>query len=67
VRTCPEVPDCARTPGFAVFHLRAGARFAERYSAALTLQNLFDTTYRTHGSGVDEPGRSAVLSLEASL
>jgi hemoglobin/transferrin/lactoferrin receptor protein len=66
VRTCAEVPDCARTPGFRVFHLRAGARLG-RLSASLTLQNLLDATYRTHGSGVDEPGRSAVFSLEASL
>ncbi|HZI13856.1 MAG TPA: TonB-dependent receptor [Myxococcus sp.] len=67
IRTCAEVPDCARTPGFIVFHARAGARLGKRLSAALTLQNLLDATYRTHGSGVDEPGRSAVLSLEASL
>jgi hemoglobin/transferrin/lactoferrin receptor protein len=67
VRTCAEIPDCARTPGFAALNLRAGARFAQRFSAALTVQNLFDATYRTHGSGVDEPGRSAILSLEVSL
>lgn len=67
IRTCAEVPDCARTPGFVVFHARAGAKLGKRLSAALMLQNLFDATYRTHGSGVDEPGRSAVLSLEASL
>jgi iron complex outermembrane receptor protein/hemoglobin/transferrin/lactoferrin receptor protein len=67
VRTCPEVPDCARTPSFIVFHARAGAKLGKRLSAALTVQNLLDATYRTHGSGVDEPGRSAVISLEASL
>ncbi|MCY1022188.1 TonB-dependent receptor plug domain-containing protein [Pyxidicoccus sp. MSG2] len=67
IRTCAEVPDCARTPGFIVFSARAGAKLGKRLSAALTLQNLFDATYRTHGSGVDEPGRSAVLALEASL
>jgi len=67
IRTCAEVPDCARTPAFIVFHARAGAKLGQRLSAALTVQNLFDATYRTHGSGVDEPGRSAVISLEASL
>ncbi|NMO14050.1 TonB-dependent receptor [Pyxidicoccus fallax] len=67
IRTCAETPECAQTPGFVVFHARAGARLGKRLSAALTLQNLFDATYRTHGSGVDEPGRSAVISLEASL
>ncbi|MFP2923805.1 TonB-dependent receptor domain-containing protein [Pyxidicoccus sp. 3LG] len=67
IRTCAEVPDCAETPGFIVFHARAGARLGKRLSAALTVQNILDATYRTHGSGVDEAGRSAVLSLEASL
>jgi hemoglobin/transferrin/lactoferrin receptor protein len=67
IRTCAEVPNCAETPGFIVFHARGGAKLGKRLSAALTLQNLLDATYRTHGSGVDEPGRSAVISLEASL
>jgi len=36
-----------------------------RWSASLV--NLFDEEYRVHGSGIEGPGRSAVLSLRASF
>jgi outer membrane receptor protein involved in Fe transport len=66
-RICPEAPDCRGTPGYFAVHLRAGTRLSKHFSAAITLQNLFDTTYRNHGSGVDEPGRSVVVGVEGSL
>ena len=67
-RICPETFACAGTPGFVVFNLRAGARIlGDKLSASVTLQNLLDATYRTHGSGVDEPGRSLAFSLEGRL
>ncbi|MCI0572617.1 MAG: TonB-dependent receptor, partial [Myxococcaceae bacterium] len=66
-RICSEAPGCTGTPGWSAVQLRGGWRISRHFSAALTLQNLLDATYRSHGSGVDEPGRSAILSLEASL
>jgi outer membrane receptor protein involved in Fe transport len=67
IRICPEAPDCRETPGYVAVHLRAGVRVTKHFSAAITLQNLFDATYRNHGSGVDEPGRSVSLGVEGSL
>ncbi|HLL54129.1 MAG TPA: TonB-dependent receptor [Myxococcaceae bacterium] len=67
IRICAEAPRCTGTPGFVMVNARGGVRLGKRLSVALTLQNLFDASFRTHGSGVDEAGRSAVLSLEASL
>jgi outer membrane receptor protein involved in Fe transport len=67
VRTCAEVPDCNGTPGFVTLYLRAGFQWSSRLRVSGTLQNLLDATYRTHGSGVEEPGRSLVLALEATL
>jgi iron complex outermembrane receptor protein/hemoglobin/transferrin/lactoferrin receptor protein len=66
-RICSEAPGCAGTPGWTALHLRGGARLGKHLTAAVTLQNLLDATYRYHGSGVDEPGRSVTLSLETSL
>lgn len=67
IRICAEVPNCNGTDGYVAFHLRAGASIGERFNVGLSLLNLLDATYRIHGSGVDEPGRSVALSLEARL
>lgn len=67
VRTCAEVPECQGTPGFVGFHLRAGVQWSPHWRLSGTLQNLLDSTYRTHGSGVEEAGRSVVLAVEATL
>ncbi|WP_224244054.1 TonB-dependent receptor [Hyalangium gracile] len=67
VRTCAEVPDCNGTPGFVAFHLRGGVQWGPRLRVSGTLQNLLNATYRTHGSGVEEAGRSFVLAVEAAL
>ncbi len=66
VRICPEAPGCEGTPGWTAVHLRAGARW-RTWRASVALQNLFDTAYRFHASGVDMPGRSVVVAVEGSL
>jgi iron complex outermembrane receptor protein/hemoglobin/transferrin/lactoferrin receptor protein len=66
-RICPEAPDCRGTPGYFAVYLRAATRLTRHFSAAVTLQNLFNTTYRNHGSGIEEPGRSVMVSVESSL
>lgn len=76
--TDPRIPP-GGTPGYEVYHFRAGARFAlfraaaplregapeKDYDAevALAIENLLDRDYRVHGSGVNGPGTNAVLTL----
>ncbi len=52
------------TPGYDVYHLRAGwspCRFA---SITAALENLTDEDYRIHGSGLNEAGRNFILMAE---
>lgn len=53
------------TPAWAVVDLRAGFRSGGPLSAWLVLENLFDTPYRVHGSGVNGPGRGLIFTVEA--
>ncbi|MBI2893858.1 MAG: TonB-dependent receptor [Deltaproteobacteria bacterium] len=55
------------TPGYAVLDLRAGYRLGRRLGLALVAENLGDAAYRTHGSSVNGPGRSLMLSAELGL
>lgn len=52
------------TPGYEVFHLRAGWRPCENFSLTAALENLSDADYRIHGSGLNEPGRNFVMTLD---
>ncbi|MBT8137370.1 MAG: TonB-dependent receptor [Gammaproteobacteria bacterium] len=57
--------DPAGTSGWASADVRAGWDLNERFSAQLRLDNLLDRRYREHGSGIDAPGRSLGIRLEA--
>jgi len=50
------------TPGWMVFHLQGGLQLG-RVDLSLSLQNLFHADYKYHGSGINAPGRSAILGL----
>jgi len=54
------------TPGWNIFNFNTGYtwRFLE---FDLRLQNLLNTDYRYHGSGVNGYGRSALISVKASI
>lgn len=54
----------AGTAGWNTWNLSLGWEFAPDARAALRLENLADRRYREHGSGLDEVGRSAVLTLD---
>lgn len=54
------------TPGWWTVNLRLGA-VRRRLRLGLTLENLLDTAYRYHGSGVYGAGASARLFVEADL
>jgi len=50
------------TPGYAVCHIRAGARLSRTFTTSAAVENVFDQDYRIHGSGVNEPGRNFTLA-----
>ncbi len=50
------------TPGYAVGTLRAGWRPRTNAVLSVALENLTDTDYRVHGSGVNEPGRNLIVA-----
>jgi outer membrane receptor protein involved in Fe transport len=56
-----RIPDTG-TPGWNVLNLHAGytCRFLR---TNISLQNIFNTDYRYHGSGVNGYGRSAILTI----
>jgi len=53
------------TPGWAIASLRAGVQLARGVRATAAVENITDEDYRIHGSGVNEPGRNFVFSLDA--
>jgi hemoglobin/transferrin/lactoferrin receptor protein len=55
------------TPGYAVMHVRAGVRVSESVDVSLAVENVFDEDYRVHGSGVNEPGRNAILTASCTF
>lgn len=55
------------TPGWATVGVNAGYRVSETLDLVGGVQNLFDEAYRTHGSGIDGPGRSAWIGVNAKL
>ena len=56
-----------KNPGFALFNVRGGFRIGERSSVTLILENIFDTNYRTMGSGIDGPGTNAAVRYSFSF
>lgn len=52
------------TPGFNVINLYAGYELHQHLKFNIGLQNLFNTDYRTHGSGINGYGRSAWLNIQ---
>ncbi|MBM3395073.1 MAG: TonB-dependent receptor [Betaproteobacteria bacterium] len=63
VRDTQRIPP-GGTPGFAVYHVRAGWRVAQGFSLTGAMENLTDEDYRIHGSGLNEPGRNFMLSAD---
>ncbi|MBW2732934.1 MAG: TonB-dependent receptor [Deltaproteobacteria bacterium] len=65
VRICPEGPvGCQGTDAFARLDLRGGFRLGKHLRAILSLENLSNSAYRWHGSGLDGPGISLRSTLE---
>jgi outer membrane receptor protein involved in Fe transport len=58
--------DPAGTPGWAILGASARWYSSAGWSAALAVDNLFDTRYRVHGSGIDAPGSNVSLTIRRS-
>ncbi|KGE02733.1 Hemin receptor precursor [Pseudohaliea rubra DSM 19751] len=55
------------TDGWTVWHLQAQREVGKRWTVTVGVDNVFDSRYREHGSGIDAPGRGLVFALEAGL
>ncbi len=54
----------AGTPGWFTLNLRGGIRLFDSTRLTLSLDNLLNTRYRPHGTGVNAPGFNVSLSLD---
>lgn len=52
------------TAGWATVNLRASWQATDTLSLSLRAENLADKRYREHGTGLDEPGRNLILTLD---
>ena len=55
------------TPGYTVYCIRGGCNIHEFVTITAAIENVFDKNYRINGSGLNEPGRNFVISLEAKF
>jgi hemoglobin/transferrin/lactoferrin receptor protein len=63
IRDTQRIPP-GGTPGYDVYHLRAGWNPCRHVTMTAALENLTDKDYRIHGSGANEPGRNFVVTAE---
>ena len=54
------------TPGYLVASIRAGLQVSENLELTAALENITDEDYRIHGSGVNQPGISAIIGAKVS-
>jgi hemoglobin/transferrin/lactoferrin receptor protein len=52
------------TPGYGVLSVGAGYEIGAAARVAVAVENVLNKDYRIHGSGVNEPGRNLVVSVE---
>jgi outer membrane receptor protein involved in Fe transport len=55
------------TPGYLTATLRSGFDFGVKGMLRLGVENVFDKTYRTHGSGIFMPGRNVYLDYTIGM
>ncbi len=55
------------TPGYLTANIRGGYKLNESTDLSIGLENIADTSYRIHGSGINEPGRNLIVSLRKSF
>ena len=62
-KATPGAAKCPGTPGWVALDARVGVDLGTTFKADLALTNALDARYKTHGSGVDAPGRNVVVTL----
>jgi hemoglobin/transferrin/lactoferrin receptor protein len=55
------------TPGYGILNLDATFSVSDSTHAFLSVENILDKNYRTHGSGVQEPGFNVVLGVDVTF
>jgi hemoglobin/transferrin/lactoferrin receptor protein len=55
------------TPAYTTLNLRSDWRMRDGVTLSLAFDNITDEDYRIHGSGVNEPGRNLVASVNIVL
>ncbi|MCD4768923.1 MAG: TonB-dependent receptor, partial [Bacteroidales bacterium] len=61
-----RIPD-GGTPGWSIINISIGYTGLHWIDINMGINNLFDTAYRTHGSGVDGYGRNIWLGIKLSI
>ena len=62
----PNQLKCTETPGYLVVSARAAMRLSRRIYMTAALENVTNSTYRMHGSGLVGPGLGANVSFEGN-
>ncbi|MFH1941093.1 MAG: TonB-dependent receptor, partial [bacterium] len=62
-RDDPRIPE-GGTPAWTIVNFRAGLDMWKFSRLQLAVENIFDTNYREHCSGVNGPGRNFIVSVE---
>ena len=65
-RSDPRIP-AGGTPGYATVNLKAGFTFSQRQELLVSLENLGDAKYKSHGSGVYAPGLNLAVTWRLAL
>lgn len=64
--TDPRIP-AGGTPGYGTFNLKAGFKPASGQDLVVSLENLTNAKYKTHGSGVYAPGLNLAVTWRLAL
>ncbi|MBD3224585.1 MAG: TonB-dependent receptor [Caldithrix sp.] len=62
----PRIPE-GGTPGWYTVNIRLSWKVNAALTVRAALENILDYSYREHGSGINGPGRNAVISLKYQL
>ncbi len=52
------------TPGYSVFSVRSGYQLNHRSTVGLNIENISNVDYRTHGSGLNQPGTNVIVNFD---
>ncbi len=59
--------DCNGSPAWVSLDIRTGWQMTKGITLVVKLQNVLDSQYRIHGSGLDQPGRSLWAALRYEM